>query len=327
LFSPFASCRHIQSFAYFHNLILYCLDRKVIIRDYLYMNTDTYVKVKIRERENITGDLSMGEVQLNVSDLVKMKDYYHDIAGLDILNEDDNKVILGKNNEKLLTLFKTGLTKANKGEAGLYHFAIVFEKRSDLAKTIFNIITKAEKTFTGSADHLVSEAFYFTDPEGNSVELYFDKPRSEWKWENGQIKMATLYMDPVAYVKTYSGKNEETNSVKIGHIHLKVGSIEQARRFYVEILGFEITAEIMGALFVSAGGYHHHLGLNIWESSGAQKRDETLGLKNFEIILKDEVDFDSLQVRLSEKNVRFSEIKTGISFCDPWNNLITVSKQ
>ena len=202
--------------------------------------------------------------------------------------------------------------------------AILFSDRSILAKTVFNVITKAEKTFSGLADHLVSEAFYFIDPEGNGVELYYDKPRSEWIWENGQVKMATLYLDPVSYIKTYSGIVAESNNVKMGHIHLKVGSIEQARRFYVDIMGFEITAELMGALFVSAGGYHHHLGLNTWESSGASKREEKLGLKNFEIILKDRVDLDSLKTRLSDSSSGFSENNDSITFPDPWNNRITV---
>ncbi|RYF27332.1 MAG: hypothetical protein EOO17_06255 [Chloroflexi bacterium] len=153
------------------------------------------------------------------------------------------------------------------------------------------------QTFTGTGDHLVSEAFYFNDPEGNGLELYYDRPQTSWQWQDGQIKMDTLYIDPVHYINTHASEKSGAQR-KLGHVHLKIGDIQSAEEFYVKMLGFDVTARVPGALFISVGGYHHHIGLNTWISKGAAKRTPTLGLSEVTITLDTSHDVNKLAVRI-----------------------------
>src|SRR5690606_14167484 len=153
---------------------------------------------------------------------------------------------------------------ASPRDAGLFHTAILFNTQEALAAAVYSVARKHPGTFTGSSDHLVSKAFYFTDPEGNGVELYWDRDRSEWSWTHGAIEMSTLYLDPNAFLQEHLTERAVDTPVigdaQVGHVHLQVGDIASAREFYVERLGFEQTATYgPSALFVSAGGYHHHM--------------------------------------------------------------------
>ena len=151
----------------------------------------------------------------------------------------------------------------------------------------------APGTFTGSADHLVSQAFYFTDPEGNGIELYWDRARTEWSWMHGQIEMATLYLDPNAFLQRAPhrrgrARRDGGDAASVGHVHLSVGDVATARAFYVDALGFDETAGLGNqAVFVSAGGYHHHMAMNVWNSRGAGPRMPALGLGRVDLALPD----------------------------------------
>ncbi|HAN23267.1 MAG TPA: glyoxalase, partial [Microbacterium ginsengisoli] len=150
------------------------------------------------------------------------------------------------------------------------HTAILFESRAALAAALYSVARHAPQTFTGSADHLVSQAFYFTDPEGNGIELYWDRARTAWSWTHGQVEMATLYLDPNAFLSEHLTEQAAAGSTagdaaSVGHVHLSVGDVATARAFYVDTLGFDATASMGNqALFVSAGGYHHHMAMNVW---------------------------------------------------------------
>jgi catechol 2,3-dioxygenase len=279
-----------------------------------------------KQRTTLSPLLELGSIELNIKDLGKMKYFYHEVMGLDILDEGNEKVTLGVKNLPLITLYhRKDLPQGKPEHAGLYHFAIVFASRADLAHMIYRILKTHSHHFSGSADHLVSEAFYFTDPEGNGIELYFDRDRSEWKWENNHVKMATMYIDPNDYLQKNLVLEEQDKEVKMGHFHLKVGDIEKAREFYVNSLGFNVTAELPGALFISVGGYHHHLGLNVWESSGSPERTNSLGLEKIELILPDEKDYDLLKKRLRDTSIAFVEDKKSLLIYDPWKNQILVT--
>jgi catechol 2,3-dioxygenase len=235
-------------------------------------------------------------------------------------------VVLGKDTKPLVVLHtREDLHRPHATHAGLYHFAMVFSSRGDLARTINRILKTTPHLFTGSADHLVSEAFYFNDPEGNGIELYFDRDRTEWQWENGQIKMATLYIDPIEYLERNIVLEEEGSELKMGHFHLKVGDIEAAKKFYIDILGFEKTAELPGALFVSVGGYHHHIGMNTWESRGAEKRNPSLGLHRIEFVFSEKGDVEELKKRLKENHIEFKEEQNTLLFHDSWKNEIVIT--
>ena len=270
--------------------------------------------------------LSLGTVHLAAADLEALVHFYTNIVGMDILTRTADIVSLGFGTDTLLTLHdKKHLPPSLLHHAGLYHFAIVFKSRNDLSKIIHNILSSTPEIFAGSADHLVSEAFYFTDPEGNGIELYFDRDRTEWQWENGEVKMASLYIDPIEYLKTHLKNEVENPDARMGHIHLKVADIDKAHHFYVTILGFDVTAKLPGALFISIEGYHHHIGLNTWNSSGASPREESLGLKKVELIFARKEEVEQLKERLSQEGVSYTEKNSILTFSDPWNNEFEVT--
>jgi catechol 2,3-dioxygenase len=282
-------------------------------------NTTKNNKIKL------SSNFLMGVVEINVKNLQLQKNFYNKSLNLDIIDENSQKVVLGNNNKPLLILHREdSLSQSQAGDAGLYHFAVVYSSRGDLARTVYRILKDESHYFTGSADHLVSEAFYFSDPEGNGIELYYDRDQDTWKWENGRVQMAALYIDPEEYISRYIVLEEKNTETKIGHIHLKVGDIERAKEFYVYTLGFEITAEMPQALFISVGGYHHHIGMNTWESYGATERNESHGLKIFEFIFSDIREIESVKERLNDNHIHYSEDKKSVEFEDPWKNKIRI---
>ena len=273
----------------------------------------------------LTTHIEMGLVELNVSNMAVMKQFYVDLVGLEILSEEKGSLVLGFNNRPILHLeYTPELTYPPADDAGLYHTAIVFESPAALAKALKTILTHAPFLYSGSADHLVSEAFYFTDPQGNGVELYYDTDPATWEWKDGRIVMGSIALDINTYIKTHS--TEDGSPVrKTGHVHLKVGDIEEAKKFYVDILGLHLTALMPSALFISDGKYHHNIGMNTWESAGAGPRVETLGLRSFEIIIKNAHEMEDLKARLNKGSIGFKEHPRGISLKDPWNNAIIIS--
>jgi catechol 2,3-dioxygenase len=281
--------------------------------------------VFINMAENkVPDNLNMGNVTLNVADLNKVKDFYTKIIGMKVIEESDSNVILGTGSTPLVTLVKrSDLNFPAVGSTGLYHTAILLPSKEELVKLVKNILTNGQEFFIGSSDHLVSEAFYLEDPEGNGVEVYRDRPREEWQWIDGKIAMGSKYIDPFIYsagvnLSTWQGIPDGT---KVGHVHLKVGDIAQAKEFYNGLLEFDITAEMPTALFLSAGGYHHHLGMNIWESQNGNRVNESLGLNRFVINSSDKSYVDRIKPKLTE----VAEVENGIEFKDPWGNVIIVT--
>lgn len=268
----------------------------------------------------------MGAVTLRVANLDLMLRYYRDAVGLDVVQDLGSTVILGKGSEPVLILEHTrALKHASPSDAGLFHTAFLFDTQADLATAVFSVASKYPGSFTGSADHLVSEAFYFDDPEGNGVELYFDRERTSWSWQHGQVQMDTLYLDPHQYLSKHKTEDLPVSS-KIGHVHLSVGNIEQAKDFYVEKLGFDVTMNFGGtALFVSAGGYHHHMAMNIWRSRGAGPRQQTLGLGDVAIELPDMDSLGSIGERLKDKGAKIRDDGNIIRLDDPWGNQVSLT--
>lgn len=275
----------------------------------------------------LANQLQIKPSQLYVKDLQKVARYYRDMVGLESLVSTDSHVILGHKEIPVLELIsKPEFQNATHKSAGLFHNAIVFNTRAALAEAVFRILQEAAWSYEGSADHLVSEAFYFHDPENNGLELYFDRPRKNWEWSNGSIKMDTLYLDPEQFI--LQNINGTQNAAKeLGHVHLRVGDVPTARKFYVDQLGFDATADIGSALFVSVGGYHHHMAMNTWFSKGASKRDPTLGLGEVKLVLPDDGSIDNLVNRLKLNGLAFAQKQDKLFVNDPWNNqLVFTSK-
>ena len=276
--------------------------------------------------ELLPANTMMGAVTLWVADLDLMVRYYRDGVGLDLISMESDRAVLGfKNLEIVILEHKPVMKHASPHEAGLFHTAILFPTEAALAKAVYSVAQNFPGRFAGSADHLVSKAFYFDDPEGNGVELYWDRDRSEWSWVHGSIEMDTIMLDPNQYLKEHLTNEPVPEEKRVGHVHLSVGSIPAAEEFYIKMLGFEKTLNWGSqALFVSAGGYHHHMAMNTWRSKGAGKRQLALGLGNIEIKLenkdqlaetKDRLEFHSLETRINQDSVQVR---------DPWGNLITL---
>jgi catechol 2,3-dioxygenase len=273
----------------------------------------------------------MGAVTLRVGNLDRMIAYYRDAVTLTLLSHDGPVAVLGRGSTPIVILqHAPELAAPEPRSAGLFHTAIVFDTQAQLAAAVYSVATKHPGTFTGSADHLVSQAFYFTDPEGNGIELYWDRDRSTWSWTHGQVEMATLYLDPNTFISehiTSAGlENPSAGHATVGHVHLSVGDVASAREFYVNRLGFETTAA-MGdsALFVSAGGYHHHMAMNTWNSAGSGKRRLALGLGEVDIIVPGSDDLGALGERMSHFGVQTRDDGQSLSFDDPWANTVRVT--
>ena len=276
--------------------------------------------------ELLPANSDMGAVTLWVSDVDAMVRYYRDGVGLTLLSEFNGRAVLGYQTREIVILeHKPGMKHASPHEAGLFHTAILFPSEAALAKSVYSVAQKYPGTFTGSADHLVSKAFYFNDPEGNGVELYWDRDRSAWSWVHGTFEMDTIFLDPNQFLNEHLSKEAVDEAKKVGHVHLSVGSIPAAEEFYVKMLGFEKTLNWGGAaLFVSAGGYHHHMAMNTWRSKGAGKRQLALGLGKVEIVLENQDQVLETKERLDyyQLNSTFDSGVTRVE--DPWGNTISL---
>ncbi|WP_245570887.1 VOC family protein [Glaciibacter superstes] len=278
----------------------------------------------------LAADTGMGAVTLRVGNLDAMIAYYRDAVTLELLSHDGPVAVLGRGTTPIVILqHAPELASPEPRAAGLFHTAIVFDTQAQLAAAVYSVATKHPGTFTGSADHLVSQAFYFTDPESNGIELYWDRDRSSWSWTHGQVEMATLYLDPNTFISehmTEAGVSDPSaGHAVVGHVHLSVGDVASAREFYVDRLGFETTAALGdSALFVSAGGYHHHMAMNTWNSAGSGRRRLALGLGQVDIIVPTGDDLAALNERMSHYGVQTRNDGQTVGFDDPWANAITV---
>ncbi|WP_222704350.1 VOC family protein [Flaviflexus massiliensis] len=277
----------------------------------------------------------MDAVTLRVGDMELMSSYYEKVLALTPIEEkshgNEAHRVLGRNGVPFVRLVATpGLPGVDPSKAGLYHTAFLFDTPSALAATLYRAARDNRSIYAGSGDHLVSEAFYFTDPEGNGIELYIDRPREEWTWVDGQVQMATLFLDPNEYLRQHLTEDSmnlaPTMAGKVGHVHLQVGDIPTARDFYVDALGFESTLAFGSqVLFASAGGYHHHVAMNTWNSAGSGPRAATLGLGNVAITVPGREDLDALVARLKNKKLSFADNGTSVVTTDPWNTQVSIS--
>ncbi len=278
----------------------------------------------------LAADTAMGPVTLRVGSLDAMTAYYRDAVALQVLDAAGDTVTLGRGTTPVVILrHAPELTHASPRDAGLFHTAILFDTEEALAAAVYSVAQKHPATFTGSSDHLVSKAFYFTDPEGNGVELYWDRERSAWSWMHGSIEMSTLYLDPNTFLQQNlteaSVAEPMIGGAQVGHVHLQVGDVATAREFYVDRLGFDETVAIGDqALFVSAGGYHHHMAMNTWNSRGAGPRLPALGLAQVEIEVPAADDLAALAERMTHFGIQTRDDGRSVSFDDPWANLIRV---
>jgi catechol 2,3-dioxygenase len=208
---------------------------------------------------------------------------------------------------------------------GLYHLAILVPSRKDLAFALARL-ANARWPLDGASDHLVSEALYLSDPDGNGIEIYRDRPREEWRRVNGQLAMSTLPLDLPSILAEVDDATAlqplAPSGTRIGHVHLQVADLGEAEDFFSGILGFEVMVRgYPGALFVSAGGYHHHLGLNTWHSLGADAPPrDAVGLRSFEVTLPSEDELERVLSRVRSAGVAVENDPLGSLIRDPSGN-------
>lgn len=271
----------------------------------------------------LPAETGMGVVELVVHDRQVMQAYYEDAVGLEVIDESDDAVTLGRGVPLIRLVTSDGDEFASFEEAGLYHSAILYPDEPALARVLASIVAVAPESYQGASDHAVSLAFYFVDPEGNGLELYVDRPRDEWVWEGGLVSMGSAPLDPNAFIQEHLAGATASTAV-MGHVHLKVGDLEEAEAFYADTLGFAVTARSDGALFYAAGGYHHHVATNTWMSGGAGARTNATGLGALTIEVPDAADLTAIAERLDAAGHNAEASDDALSVEDPWGNVVHI---
>lgn len=276
--------------------------------------------------EALDAPVHIGAVSLRVRDLPGLTAFYRDAIGLSVLERSAGETVLGAGGEALVRL-EAGAQGASSA-AGLFHMAILLPSRRDLANWLAHAAAAGVR-LEGASNHLVSEALYLSDPEGNGIEIYRDRSRPEWpRLDGGAIRMATERLDLEALLReadgpAYAGMPEGT---VMGHIHLRVGDVAGAEAFYRDALGFDVMVHYPGASFLSTGGYHHHIAANIWHSRGAGvRREDEPGLARFELVARDEAAFAALRQRMLAAGC--DEAGGAPAVADPWGNRIVLRRQ
>jgi catechol 2,3-dioxygenase len=255
----------------------------------------------------LPSDTCIGTVRLKVRDLGAETAFYRDVLGFSVVAEGDDSVALGVEHGPplLVLLSRPKGVPPPPGSTGLFHVAFLLPGREDLGALIRRVGERGG-SFDGFSDHHVSEAAYLRDPEGNGLELYADRPRERWRAPDGRMLLTTGPLDVHGLLDAAGDPATALPSgTAVGHIHIRVSTLEAAEAFYVGRLGFDVvTRDYPGALFVSAGGYHHHVGLNVWGGVGAPRPpDDSLGLASFDLVVPSDEARSRLVGRMGEGDV------------------------
>jgi catechol 2,3-dioxygenase len=258
----------------------------------------------------------VGGVELTVTDLARSIDFYTHVIGLQVHTREAAVAALGAGGEDLVTLHENRAATPPGRDAGIYHFALLFPSREELAR-VAQRIAAARTPIDGASDHGVSEAIYLPDPDGIGVELAVDRPRAQWadgaaaEFQRG----GPAPLDVGDLTASIAGEQPTALAapgLKVGHLHLHVGSLEDGLRFYRDGLGFEVQMELPTAFFVSAGGYHHHLGFNVWRGRGAPAAAEhAIGLRHWAVIVESDDELDGVRDRLTALGFAVDDSKAG----------------
>ncbi len=274
-------------------------------------------------------DTHVGGVRLTVADLERSREFYERALGLLATERDDGTLALGVEGEPALIELTgdAGAPSRPRHSTGLFHLAVLLPTRRELAVALRRL-AEARVPLDGASDHLVSEALYLHDPDGNGIEIYRDRPREEWTRVDGTLEMATLPLD-IEDILTHlppasAGDAVAPPGTRMGHVHLQVADLHAAKAFYSGVLGFDVVVEgYAGALFVSAGGYHHHIGMNTWQSLGAGPPPPgAIGLRSFEVILPEAEELERVLELVSDAGISTERSNGGAVIRDPSANTV-----
>lgn len=265
----------------------------------------------------------ISSITLQVSRLRESVAFYRDLLGFVVTGVGDSRTTLSaeQKEEPIVFLIENSAASPRPPRTtGLFHAAFLFPSRRELAR-VYRRLYEHGWPFQGFADHGVSEALYLADPDGNGIELYADRPRAQWPYRNGELHMVTEPLDLDSLLAQLEQKDHDSpdgGMTGIGHIHLNVSDLKKAKRFYHELLGFAVTqGTFPGALFVAAGGYHHHIGLNVWNGQGAPTPPpDAIGLKQFGIRVPDSNVMNQLADRFLEEGVPVEARARGLETTD-----------
>jgi len=271
----------------------------------------------------------LGAVRLQISDLERSLRWYQEVLGLEVASRTAttaNLAVRGESNPLIELREKKGIRAVpRRGLLGLYHYAILLPDRLALGRFIGHLAELGMRA--GMSDHFVSEAVYIDDPDGLGIEVYSDRPRSDWKHEDRQLTMTTIPLDARSLVEA-AGSVPWTGVPKgtvIGHVHLFVGDIDRAAAFYHDLIGFDkVVWNYPGALFMSAGGYHHHLGTNIWAAQSPPASDDDAKLIEWEIVVPGSADVDQIEASVKRGSVPANREGRSVLLRDPWGTAVRV---
>ena len=272
--------------------------------------------------QSIHPDTALGYVHLNISDLNKSLQFYQQVLGLQVHRRKGDTAYLGAGKADILVLTERHGAVLPRFATGLYHFAVLVPSRLELARSLRQM-AETKYPLQGFADHLVSEAIYLGDPDGNGIEVYRDRPRSEWYDAKGKMQMGSDPLDIRGVLAELEGTEGAWRGLdagtKLGHMHLQVANVAAAQEFYTRIIGFDLIMRYgPSATFVSAGGYHHHIGMNTWNSAGAPPPPpESIGLRYFVTRLPNLAEMGKVLDRVQAAGISAEEQDEGVLVRDP----------
>ncbi len=270
----------------------------------------------------LPSNLRLGAVHLTVSDLDRSVAYYEDAIGLELHRRKDGVAAMGVGEEDLVVLYEEPGARRAGRHAGLYHYALLFPSREELARAALRLAA-TRTPIQGASDHGTHEAIYLPDPDGNGIELAADRPRGLWP-RPLEYAGGPQPLDLDGLLATIAGeevRGEAGPGLVVGHVHLHVGDLERGVAFYRDVLGFELMTFIPGAAaFVAAGGYHHHLGFNVWRGEGVPPAPEgRVGLRHWTVVLEDPEEVAAVGGRVREAGISAEEREGGLLVRDPWD--------
>jgi catechol 2,3-dioxygenase len=275
-------------------------------------------------------DTTLGYVELTVTDLERSVTFYTRQLGMKLHRRDEGRADLGAGQADQVRLVENPQARRAPRTTGLYHFAILTPSRLELARALWRI-AETQAPVQGFADHGVSEAIYLADPDGNGIEIYRDRPRTEWPYRNGELQMDTDPLDTDNLLAELSEPEEVWSGLHpdtvMGHMHLHVSNLREAENFYRTVIGFELIQYYGGsAAFLSAGGYHHHVGLNTWAGVGAPPPPaDAVGLRWYVIHLPNEAALAEVAARVRRAGLPFEAEGAGFRLRDPSGNGLVLS--
>ncbi len=275
----------------------------------------------------LPGTTRLGPVELIVTDLDRSVAFYQDVIGLRPHRLDPAAAALGVGGEDILVLTENSLARPPGRHAGLYHVAILYPTRLELARAALRI-SSTRTPIQGASDHQTHEAIYLADPDGNGLELAADRPREQWPRDNGYASgPAPLDTDSLfALVAGQEPQRSAAEGTTVGHLHLHVNDLQDALAFYRDVIGFEVQAMLPSAGFVSAGGYHHHVAFNVWRGEGIPAVDhEAVGMDHFTLVLPDAAAIAIVGARIAAAGAQHEVANDGtITVYDPAGNALRI---